>query len=107
MSKKTKNRFNQISTFKALSKEEQQDPIAVLHVFFDCYHLKDMHEVLWDWLEAALSTDSGFYDRGRERSNLIFLYKKLETLVEAAYILHLRQAEKKKNHRKKKRHIAL
>ena len=102
MKKKVESRINEISTLRFLSKEEQQDPIAVLHVFFDCYHVKDLHEVLWDWLLAALSTDSGIYDRGRERSNLIFLYQKLETLVEAAYLLHFKQKKTKVARRKKK-----
>jgi hypothetical protein len=85
-----------------LSEEEQKAPQDVLKVFFDCYHLKDLHEVLWDWLLAALSTDSGIYDRGRERSNLIFLYQKLETLVEAAYLLNFKKPEKKAKRKKKK-----
>ena len=85
-----------------LSKEEQQAPLDVFDVFFDCYHLKDLHEVLWDWLLAALGTDSGIYDRGKERSNLIFLYQKIEALAEAAYLLHFKQPEKKTKRKKKK-----
>ena len=93
---------NQQAQLLRLSEEEQKAPQDVLKVFFDCYHLKDLHEVLWDWLLAALSTDSGIYDRGRERSNLIFLYQKLETLVEAAYLLNFKQPEKKAKRKKKK-----
>lgn len=85
-----------------LSKEEQQAPVDVINVFFDCYHLKDLHEVLWDWLLAALGTDNGIYDRGRERSNLIFLYQKIEALAEAAYLLHFKEPDKKATRKKKK-----
>jgi hypothetical protein len=83
-----------------LSKEEQRQPLDVLTCFFDCYHLKDFRELLWDWLLAALGTDSGIYDKGRERSNLIFLYQKLEALVEAAYLLRLEQTTEKKKRKK-------
>jgi hypothetical protein len=83
-----------------LSKEQQQQPLEVLACFFDCYHLKDLRELLWDWLLAALGTDSGIYDKGRERSNLIFLYQKVEALVEAAYLLRLEQSTEKRKKKK-------
>jgi hypothetical protein len=97
MSKEKKTQ--QTAQVVRLSKEEQQQPIDVIACFFDCYHLKDFREMLWDWLLAALGTDSGIYDKGRERSNLIFFYQKMETLVEAAYLL---QATEQKKEKKKK-----
>ena len=84
-----------------LTKEQQQEPGAVLTYFFECYHLKDLRELLWDWLLTALSSDNTTYAKGRERSNLIFLYEKLESLVEAAYLMHQHQPAKKGKRKKK------
>lgn len=96
---KQKQEHNQLIR---LTKEQQQEPTAVLTYFFECYHLKDLRELLWDWLLTALGSDNGTYAKGRERSNLIFLYEKLELLAEAAYLMHQNQPVKK-GKRKKKR----
>lgn len=96
---KQKRQHNQVLR---LTKEEQQQPAAVIAYFFECYHLKDLRELLWEWLLTALGSDNGTYGKGRERSNLIFLYEKLESLAEATYLLYQDQATKK-DKRKKKR----
>lgn len=85
-----------------LTKEEQQEPGAVLTGFFECYHLKDIRELLWEWLLTALGTDNGTYAKGRQRSNLIFLYEQLESLTEAAYLMHQSQLAQKSKRKKKK-----
>jgi hypothetical protein len=85
-----------------LTKEEQQEPGAVLTCFFENYHLKDLRELLWEWLLTALGTDNSTYAKGRQRSNLIFLYEKLESLTEAAYLLHQSQLAQKGKRKKKK-----
>ncbi|NII25160.1 hypothetical protein HB364_08720 [Pseudoflavitalea sp. X16] len=100
--KKEKQQRKRPEQLLLLSEEEQKQPVKVLDAFFDCYHLKDLREVLWDWLVAALGTDSGIYDRGRERSNLIFLYKQIELLYEAAYVIHKIQSVQKNDRKKKK-----
>jgi hypothetical protein len=98
-SMKQKRKHNQLLR---LTKEEQQQPAAVINYFFECYHLTDLRELLWDWLLTALGSDNGTYAKGRERSNLIFLYEKLESLAEATYLMHQDQPDKK-GKRKKKR----
>jgi len=85
-----------------LSEDERRQPLHVLNEFFDCYHLNDLREVLWDWLLAALGTDNGTYDRGKDRSNLIFLYQQIELLFEASYLIHTEQSAQKIKRRKKK-----
>ena len=85
-----------------LSKEERQDLYGVLDDFYSCFHLQDVREVLWDWLVAALSTDCGAYNTGYSRSNLVFVYEKLELLIEAAYILH---RNRKRSMKKKQKAI--
>ncbi|WP_315818746.1 hypothetical protein [Paraflavitalea speifideaquila] len=100
-SNKQKQNCNQL--FR-LTKEQVQEPTAVLNYFFECYHLKDLRELLWDWLLTALGSDNGTYAKGRERSNLIFLYEKLESLAEAAYLL---QQPPSKKHKSRKKNDAL
>lgn len=70
-----------------LTKQQQEDPMLVFDSFFDNYHLKDVREVLWNWLTAGLSSDNGVYQNGRSRSDLIFLYENVESLAEAAFLL--------------------
>jgi hypothetical protein len=77
-----------INQLTLLSKEQQQNPITVLEEFFSNYHLQDIRECLWDWLEAALASENGTYQTGKARGSLLFLYKNIETLTEAAFILH-------------------
>lgn len=96
---KQKQNHNQLLR---LTKEQQQEPAAVLSYFFECYHLKDLRELLWDWLLTALGSDNATYAQGRERSNLIFLYEKIEALAEAAYLLCQEQPAKKNKRKKKK-----
>jgi hypothetical protein len=83
-----------------LSDEERQNLYGVLDDFFSCFHLQDVREVLWDWLVAALSSESGAYNSGYARSNLIFVYEKLELLIEAAHGLHRRRKKSMKRKQK-------
>lgn len=41
------------------TKEELQNPNLVLEDFHSSFHLQDLREILWEWLAAALSTESG------------------------------------------------
>jgi|GEM_PF-515173 hypothetical protein len=87
-----------------LSEEEKKNLYGVLEDFFSNFHLKDVREMLWDWLVAALSSENGAYESGHSRSNLIFVYEKLELLIEAAHGLHWkRKLRKAKRERRKRR----
>jgi len=79
-----------------LSEEEKQNPYCVLEDFFSCFHLQDIREILWDWLVAAISSESGQYSTGYARSNLVFVYEKIELLIEAAHGIHKRRKKKQK-----------
>jgi hypothetical protein len=79
-----------------LTEEEKQNPYAVLEDFYSFFHLQDIREMLWDWLVAAMSTDSGQYSTGYARSNLIFTYEKLELLLEATYTINRRRRKRRK-----------
>jgi hypothetical protein len=56
--------------------------------------------MLWDWLVAAMSAESSAYNTGYSRSNLVFVYEKLELLIEATYGIYKRR---KKNQKRKSR----
>lgn len=85
---------------RRLSDEERQNLYGVLEDFFSCFHLQDVREMLWDWLVAALSSESGAYGSGYARSNLIFVYEKLEMLIEAAHGLQKRRKKSMKRRQK-------
>lgn len=79
-----------------LNEEERQNLYGVLEHFFRDFDLQDIREILWDWLVAAMSTESGSYDSGYSRSNLIFVYERLESLIEAAHGITRRRKKKRK-----------
>src|SRR5687768_13706008 len=91
-----------------LTEAEKQNPHLVLQDFFSCFHLHDTREILWEWLSAALSTESGEYDTGYSRGKLLFVYEKLELLIEAAYQIDKRNKKRqKRSGRKYARHKRL
>ncbi|NII26362.1 hypothetical protein HB364_14825 [Pseudoflavitalea sp. X16] len=59
--------------------------------FFDNYHLDEVEEQLWNWLEAGLGGEHSNYARARDRSNLIFFYKILSRLLKSSWYLHKAQ----------------
>ena len=79
-----------------LSEEEKKDPHVVVEDFFSCFHLQDVRAILWEWLVAALSSESRAYNTGYARSNLFFVYEKFELLIEAVHGLHRRQRKRLK-----------
>lgn len=74
-----------------LKEEEKLHPLPVLSDFCDSYHLHEVKQILWDWLVTALGKSHSIYDEGKERSNLFFFYEKVETLMEAVYMIHEQQ----------------
>lgn len=83
------------------TEENRQKPYEVLEDFYSCFHLQDLREMLWDWLVAAMRTESGQYDTGYARSNLIFVYEKLELLLEATYTINKRRRKRLQRNRRK------
>lgn len=85
-----------------LAEQEGQNPHMVLADFFSCFHLQDIHEMLWDWLIAALSSESGAYSSGHARSNLIFVYEKVMLLMQAADVINRRSKKKQRRYNLKR-----
>jgi hypothetical protein len=78
-----------------LNNEEKLHPQAVLSNFCDNYHLHEVKQILWDWLVTAMGKPHSTYDEGKERSNLLFFYENIETLVEAVYTINTQQEKTK------------
>lgn len=52
------------------------NPETVLDDFFQCYHLQDVKETMWQWLTAAVSSPGSHADDHHERNNYMFFYEK-------------------------------
>jgi hypothetical protein len=85
-----------------LTEEQKKDPLPVLDDFFECYHLNEVRQMLWDWLIEVISSNRSIASEPLERSNHLYFYEKIEEIIEAAYILrkkmhkHRRKQEKKR-----------
>ena len=84
-----------------LNAEEKQNPVLIFDDFFECYHLNEVREILWNWMVEVLSSTHGISIDAHDRSNHIYFYEKIEVLVESAFIIHKR-FHKKMNKRKRK-----
>ena len=83
--------FNQhpewFNTPLRLNEQERNDPFLVLKEFFQCYHLNEMREIMWDWTVTVVSSPYSISSDHHERSNHLFFYEKMEQLVEACWLL--------------------
>ncbi|WEK36654.1 MAG: hypothetical protein P0Y53_03995 [Candidatus Pseudobacter hemicellulosilyticus] len=85
-----------------LTEKQRQDPGAILRDFFTWYHLDDLREILWEWMQVGLTTDNEVYQNGRDRSNLLFFCKNIEMLIEAAFLLQDGKNTRKNKNKKGK-----
>ena len=90
---------------RLLNKEEVTDPGIVLDEVFDYAHLPEWRSLLWEWLKITVSgtynTESAEYDR----SSILYMYKKLQKLIEAAHLMYVQQEASKQLEKEKERHI--
>jgi hypothetical protein len=71
-----------------LTSEQTENPKLVLTDFFQCYHLQDVRQIMWHWLTEAISSPNSHSSDHHERNNYMFFYEKMETLVEATWIIN-------------------
>ncbi len=75
---------------RKLSEEEVENPHKVIAELFDFAHLPHVRDLLWLWLKTTVNGSFITEDlEHRERTSIIFLYEKIEKLVEAVHILHI------------------
>jgi hypothetical protein len=70
-----------------LSPEQVEKPISVLRNFFQDAHLPEIRETLWKLVESVLSAKNAGFDEAEERSHLLWFYRELEIMIEAAFLL--------------------
>jgi hypothetical protein len=70
-----------------LTDEQLDNPLLVLDDFFQCFHLNETREILWQWLTAIISSPGSISSEPLERSNHLYFYEKIEEVIEAAFIL--------------------
>ena len=70
-----------------LTEAQKDNLISVFEHFFECYHLNEVRQILWEWLVEIISSNNSISNDGSERNNHIYFYEKIEQLVEACFIL--------------------
>jgi hypothetical protein len=71
-----------------LTSHQTQNPNVVLDDFFECYHLNEVRELMWTWVVEAVSSPHSNANDHHERNNYMYFYEKIESLVEAAWIMN-------------------
>ncbi|MBO9203360.1 MULTISPECIES: hypothetical protein [Niastella] len=85
-----------------LTKEQKNDPLLVLDDFFECYHLNEVRQTLWEWLTEVLSSQRSIAIEPLDRNNHIYFYEKIEAIIELAYVMknkmhkHRRRQERRR-----------
>jgi hypothetical protein len=80
-----------------LTKEQKKDPLPVFNDFFECYHLNEVRQTLWQWLTEVLSAQYSIAIDPLERNNHIYFYEKIEMVIEAVFVI------KKQIHKQRRR----
>ncbi|OQP59255.1 hypothetical protein A3860_38025 [Niastella vici] len=70
-----------------LTEEQTNEPTLALDDFFQCYHLNEVRQTLWQWVVAVISSAGSVSDDHHERNNHLYFYEKMEMLVEANWIM--------------------
>jgi hypothetical protein len=90
-SKSAENADNNLPV--GLLDEQINQADEVIENFFKEYNLKRFRYLLREWLDAGISSDVGHYEKGYQRSHLLWLAEHLQCLVEAAFHLYIRQMQ--------------
>jgi hypothetical protein len=86
------------ATHSKLSEEEIKNPHLVIHQFFDYAGLDDLRGYLWEWLKLSVTGtfNTRMVDKYK-RYDLLLFYEHIEKLIEATYIIYLRNKKQKRN----------
>lgn len=90
---------------RSLTNEEHADPSLVLEELFDFAHLPEWRVLLWDWLKITVSGSYNTDVDASERKSVLYVYEKLQRLIEASHLIHLQQQALKQRDKEKERHI--
>lgn len=70
--------------------EAAESPYETIRELFSYSNLPGLRDILWGWLKVTVS---GIHHEQTviQRSDLVFLYEKMEELVEAAHVINEQQ----------------
>jgi hypothetical protein len=85
-----------------LTKEQKREPLLVLDDFFECYHLNDVRQLLWDWLTEVISSQRSIASDPLDRNNHMYFYEKIEEIIEVAFVLKKRMHKDRRKQEKRK-----
>jgi len=71
---------------------ENVEPLNVIDRFFADFSLSELRDILWTWFEAAITSDSAQYSDPEDRATLLYRYRRIEELIEAAFIVSNHQS---------------
>ena len=75
-----------------LTEEQRENPSNVLDDFFTDYSLSEVRDILNTNAEVCLTCDVHPYDTGEKRADFLHFQKKLELLLEAAFLVLKQQS---------------
>ena len=70
-----------------LNEDQLKNPALIFDDFFQCYHLNEVRQTMWQWLVAVVSSAGSVSDDHHERNNHMYFYEKMEALVEGVWIM--------------------
>src|SRR5579859_5060118 len=70
-----------------LTPEQINNPYQVLEDFYCDHSLGDIRKLFSEIGEACLTSNKWPFNDGEKRADLLYYYKKIETLLEAAYVI--------------------
>jgi len=79
-----------------LTSDEKAAPREVLLDFFQNCPFSEIRRLLWQSVEAALALPHSAFDEAAERQSLLWFYRSVEEVLEAAYLLSREQNAVKK-----------
>lgn len=85
-----------------LNKDQKRDPLLVMEEFFQCYHLNETRQTLWEWLTEVVSSSQSNSNGIDDRNDDMFFYEKIEELIEAAFVLKKRLHKRRLKNEKRK-----
>lgn len=85
-----------------LNAEQRRNPLEVFEEFFQCYHLNETRQTMWEWLAEVISSPHKISSDPHDRDNHMYFYERVEELIEAAFII-TKRAQKRKRKAEKRR----
>jgi hypothetical protein len=70
-----------------LTGSQIENPYQVLTDFFSDINLTEIRKAFDKILETCMATDDGPFARGEERSQLLYLLRKIEQVLEADFLI--------------------